>query len=575
MENILCNPLNLSYRYQHFMMLGKWSYHREGADPTLVYFKGRYYLFVSMSAGFWHSADLIHWLYHENKNLLIHDYAPDARQIGDYLYFCASKREENCPILRTKDPLSEPFEEVARPFPFWDPDLFCNEDGRVYLYWGCSNREPIYGLELDPVRMTPIGEKVALLRGEPAAHGFERVGENCDPQNIRGLYQRLLGSNPFIEGAFMSKHNGRYYLQYAVPGTEYNSYADGVYVSYHPLGPFEFASHNPFSSKPGGFITGAGHGSTIQDKHGNWWHASTMRISVNQGFERRVGLFPAGFDADGVLFCNQNFADYPLAIPEGKFDPWEIGPKWMLLSYQKHVTASSAQLGHGPELSVDENIRTWWSAASNKPGEYLQLDLGEPYSVHAIQVNIADGNITPQKHAKGEMVGAWYQRRHIETGKIYTRYLVEGSLDGRQWLVLEDNRNAGSDLPHDLFLYEEGKELRYIKVTGYEFPYGQSFKISGLRVFGEGKGQKPAQAVATAHHTGDRNALIQWSRVEGAQGYNVRYGTHLEKLYLSWLVYDQEQLDLPALNKGSTYYVCVDSFNENGITTGKIIQIEK
>lgn len=53
-------------------------------------------------------------------------------------------------------------------------------------------------------------------------------------------------------------------------------------------------------------MTGAGHGSTIADKYGNYWHASTMRISVNHDFERRVGLFPAGFDKDGVLFCNQN-----------------------------------------------------------------------------------------------------------------------------------------------------------------------------------------------------------------------------------------------------------------------------
>lgn len=575
MPRIICNPLNLSYRYQHLKMLGQWSYHREGADPTLVYFKDRYYLFASMSAGFWHSADLMHWQYHENKNLLIHDYAPDARQIGDYLYFCASKREEACPILRTQDPLSDHFEEVARPFPFWDPDLFCDEDGRVYLYWGCSNKEPIYGLELDPVRLTPIGEKVALLQGDPVAHGFERVGENCNPHDRRGLYQRLLGSSPFTEGAFMSKRNGRYYLQYATPGTEYNTYADGVYVSDHPLGPFEFASHNPFSSKPGGFITGAGHGSTIQDKHGNWWHAATMRISVNQGFERRVGLFPAGFDADGVLFCNQNFADYPLAIPEGRFDPWEIRPKWMLLSYRKRATASSVQRGHGPELAVDENIRTWWSAATNRPGEYLQLDLGELYSVHAIQVNISDANIRPQKHDKGEVVGAWYMRRYIETGEIHTRYLVEGSLDGRHWFALEDKRDAVSDLPHDLFVYEEGKELRYIKVTGYKFPYGQSFKVSGLRVFGAGRGQKPAQAVAWAQRTGDRNALIRWNRVTGAQGYNVRYGVHPEKLYLSWLVYEQEQLDLPTLNQGLTYYVCVDSFNENGITTGKTIRIEK
>ena len=268
MEKVICNPLNLSYRYQHARNFGKWSVYREGADPTLVFFKGRYYLFVSMSAGFWYSNDLLEWQFHENKDLLIHDYAPDARQVGDYLYFCASRRGENCPILRTLDPLSDNFEQVSAPFPFWDPHIFQDDDGRVYFYWGCGNTEPLYGLELDPQTMTPKTDKVPLLKADPTVHGFERPGENCHPEPRKGLLALVLSNAPFTEGAFVTKHNGRYYLQYAVPGTEFNTYADGVYVSESPLGPYEFALHNPFSSKPGGFITAAGHGSTIQDQTG-------------------------------------------------------------------------------------------------------------------------------------------------------------------------------------------------------------------------------------------------------------------------------------------------------------------
>ena len=115
-------------------------------------------------------------------------------------------------------------------------------------------------------------------------------------------------------------------------------------------------------------MTGAGHGSTIADKYGNYWHASTMRISVNHDFERRVGLFPAGFDKDGVLYCNQNFADYPHEIPAGKFDAASQQPKWMLLSYRKTVTASSTAEGSDPVNAVDEDCRRWWSAGSDQPG---------------------------------------------------------------------------------------------------------------------------------------------------------------------------------------------------------------
>lgn len=92
--------------------------------------------------------------------------------MGDYLYFCASRRNENCPILRTKDPLTEEFTEVSAPFDFWDPDLFCDDDGQVYLYWGCTNTDPIYGIELDPDTMTPIGEKRELVYGREDELGY-------------------------------------------------------------------------------------------------------------------------------------------------------------------------------------------------------------------------------------------------------------------------------------------------------------------------------------------------------------------------------------------------------------------
>lgn len=153
-----CNPLDLPYRYQHMNEQGRRYAFREGADPTLVYFKGTYYLFVSMSAGFFYSDDLLGWRFHADPDLMIYDYAPDVRQVGDYLYFCASSRSKDCPILRSADPLHEKFEQVAAPFPFWDPDLFLDDDGRLYFYWGCTNTEPIWGVELDRETLQPIGE---------------------------------------------------------------------------------------------------------------------------------------------------------------------------------------------------------------------------------------------------------------------------------------------------------------------------------------------------------------------------------------------------------------------------------
>lgn len=603
MRQTYCNPLDLGYRYQHMKEGPRVAGFREGADPTLVYFKGKYYLFVSMSAGFWYSEDLLNWDFHADPGLLIYDYAPDVRQVGNYLYFCASRKGRNCPILRTADPLTEPFTEVSAPFAFWDPDLFCDDDGRVYFYWGCSNISPIYGVELNPDTMTPIGEKQELIFGNETVLGYERPGNNgivdreasvlyqsmkqfYDPKtgklnlppqmaNIPGLSAESLTAmfnaigKPYIEGAFMTKHNGLYYLQYACPGTQYNTYADGVYTSHSPLGPFVRQASNPFSAKPGGFITGAGHGSTIADRYGNWWHVSTMRISVNYDFERRVGLFPAGFDKDGVLYCNQNFADYPHCIPSGKFDAASQQPEWMLLSYKKPVTASSTAENSSPELAVNEDCRSWWSAASAEPGQWLCVDLGKDSDVRAIQVNMADEKLVVDFPA--DSYGDDRKTRHIETRPQISHYTVETSVNGADWTTRE---TVARECSNGYYEYADGIRARYVRVTGGELPYGQALRISGLRVFGNGEGPKPAQAEAAGARVDALDAKITWKHIENAQGCNVRYGVAPDKLYLSWLVYDADEVTLSTLTAGQEYYVCVDSFNENGIMPGKTFKLE-
>ena len=116
----------------------------------------------------------------------------------------------------------------------------------------------------------------------------------------------------------MTKHGGRYYLQYGAPGTEYNVYATGTYVSNNPLGPFEYAPYNPVGYKPGGFVHGAGHGNTFQDEYGNWWNTGTPWIGHNWTFERRIALFPAAFSDDGQMSVNTRFADFPHYMPTAR-----------------------------------------------------------------------------------------------------------------------------------------------------------------------------------------------------------------------------------------------------------------
>ena len=596
--NYFCNPINVNYRYQFNAdprRGGALQICREAADPSLILFQGRYYLFASMTLGVWVSDDLAHWENHRlPEELPLYDYAPDVRVMGDWVYFCASRREENCDRYRTKDILHGTYEKIEGSFPFWDPNLFVDDDGRVYFYWGCSNVTPIYGVELDRNTMQPKGEPLPLIEGHPFDIGYERFGENNSlfpaseaeidakyeafhkaqgipesmiPENVKPLIRGMFSNRPYIEGAWMDKHGGKYYLQYAAPGTQYNTYSDGVYVGESPLGPFRLAANNPYSYKPGGFLPGAGHGSTMRDKNGAWWHTATMRISVNHDFERRVGLWPAGFDAAGELFCNQRYGDWPMAT-EG--DPWR-DPAWMLLSVGKAATASSHIPGNEPEKATEENVQNWWRAASNSRSEWLCVDLGKAFDVHAVQINFADDKIDVP--CPGE-IRPGSQARYIEEQDYMTRWKLEGSTDGESWFVIEDKSAAETDLSHDLVVREEGFSARYLRLSDMAVPYGQNPCVSGLRVFGLGDGEAPEAPVFTAARMGDLDMLVQIREQADARGYNILFGSSPEKLYHSDMVFAAGSHRIGALIKGREYFVRVDVFNENGITEGTCIKLD-
>ena len=595
-----CNPLNVNYRYQFNAdprRHGQLQICREAADPSMISFHGRYYIFASMTLGVWVSDDLVHWENHRLPDSLpLYDYAPDVRVLGEWVYFCASNREHTCDRWRTKDILNGPYEKIEGSFPYWDPNLFADDDGRVYFYWGCSNQTPIYGVELDPKTMQPIGEKKELIFGNPYTIGYERIGENNTtfpaseeeveakyrafheaqgipesmvPEEVKPLIRGMFSNKPYIEGAWMDKHNGRYYLQYAAPGTQYNTYSDGVYVSDQPLGPFTLAENNPYSYKPGGFLPGAGHGSTMRDGYGNLWHTSTMRISVNHDFERRVGLWPAGFDEDGELFCNQRYGDWPLSVSTGLDDPWR-NPAWMLLSVHKKASASSSVPNHEPEKALEENVQTWWRSASNSRDEWLCLDLGMSFEIHAVQVNFADDRLDIS--CPGE-IRPGSQARYIEETDLLTQWKLEGSVDGERWFVIEDKSEVQTDLSHDLVIREDGFVARYIRLSSMAVPYGQNFAVSGLRVFGLGKGESPEVPRFNAKRNNDLDMLVQIEQQESTLGYNILFGSSPEKLYHSDMVFASGEYRIGALIQGREYYVRVDAFNENGITEGICVKL--
>ena len=537
----ICNPVNLSYRF----CLDKPS-RREAADPSMILFRDQYFLFASKSGGYWYSDDLVDWAFIESDEIPVEEYAPTVVALEDTLYFLASSTEKST-IYKSADPLSGKWSIAldSLEIPVWDPALFLDDDNRLYLYWGCSNQNPIYGVELNfKDHFSFIGKPKELIKANPSQYGWE----------VPGDYNLRKDTAPWIEGAWMNKVEGTYYLQYAGPGTEFKSYSDGVYTAGTPLGPFTLSPNNPFAYKPEGFAAGAGHGSTFEDKYGNYWHIGTVTISQKHMFERRLALYPTFFDNQGILYAVTQFGDYPFIVPDKKINSYnEIFPRWMLLSYNKKVEVSSSIDSLPPQNMVDENIRTYWAAQSGGDNEFACVDLGKMVDVYSVQVNFAEHNT--------EIYGREKNLHH--------RYFIECSKDKKNWDLLIDKSQNQADQTHDYIQLPEKQTCQYLRIKNIEVA-GGNFALSGFRVFGNGTGDTPVcpEAFKVSRDEEDRrNITLTWEESPAATGYNIRYGADPSKLYHNYMVYPDTSVAIHSLNAGQACYFAIESFNENGIST--------
>lgn len=291
----VCNPMNLPYRFCLKSDDPNQTAYREAADPTMVLFKGEYYLFASKCGVYYHSTDMIHWDAIHTDDLPMEGYAPTAEEMDGMLYFTHSVGTTG--IWCTADPKSgkwEKMEGAGTPDNLADPMLF-HDEGHMYLYYGSSGEPSSYiqGWEFDAQTLVPLGNLSNLFACAKEVNGWE----------VPGDYNENKDGNPWLEGAWVNKYNGRYYLQYSAPGTEMKAYCDAVYVGDSPLGPYRVQRHNPFAYRPEGFIAAAGHGSTFMDKYGNYWHIASGTVSRRHMFERRLVLYPVFFNADGEMWA--------------------------------------------------------------------------------------------------------------------------------------------------------------------------------------------------------------------------------------------------------------------------------
>ncbi len=563
-----CNPINV--------IAGSARAGRMG-EPVVVLYKDDYYLFTG--SGYYYSNNMRDWTYVNAQNFPRG--VPSCATDGETMYACGMNSRN---VFSSTDPKSGVWTQAGTfdSDRYGDADLFIDDDGRFYMYYGWSQLMPFKAVELDPKTFKEIGEPVVCFFGNYKENGFERRRPHdlIFPYfNHRPYFPE---EYPWIEGPWMIKHNGKYYLQYAAIGLEFASYSHGVYESDSPLGPFEYSPHNPLTFKTTGFMVGAGHGSTFHDRNGDLWTICMVPSFYGGGRGgSELALFPTAVDAQGVMHSNTAFGDYPQYYPGVKQNAVENNfTDWLLLSLKKYVEVSSTLEGYAAANAVDEDMMTHWAAATGNPDEYMTVDFGKECDIYAMQINFdqqPDPNTQGGGARGGRGMGGFGGGGGMGMGMgmmgmrggaggapaRYQSYTVQISNDKENWSTILDKSNNTQDLRHDYIELEKPVKARYVKLANVFTPSGM-FAIKDFRIFGnenKAKFTKVKDVMAARDLEDPRNATITWKPVQDADGYVLRYGIEPDKLYNNYMVYDAHTISIYSLNRDEKYYFEVEAFD--------------
>lgn len=244
----------------------------EGADPFVLLHDGVYYLYSTNSPdGFrvFTSSDMSAWVdrgYCLRADDVMGDkwfWAPEVTE-RDGKFYMVYVANEHLGIAVADSPLG-PFVQSEKK---WlneineiDGHFFVDDDGTVYFYfvrfedgnviWCAKMNDDLLSYDKSTARF--------LFRAE-------------DEWELRDC--------SVVEGPFVLKHKGKYYLTYSANHTRCEDYAIGYAVSNNPMGPFKKASCNPILKKNDAF-NGTGHHSFTTSKDGSElvcvYHARPLR----------------------------------------------------------------------------------------------------------------------------------------------------------------------------------------------------------------------------------------------------------------------------------------------------------
>ncbi|MDQ0792814.1 family 43 glycosylhydrolase [Streptomyces sp. B1I3] len=274
------------------------------ADPDVAVYGDRFWIFPTTSRSYgeqtfmdaFSSTDMVHWTKHP-KVLDIADVswaeyalwapAPVFRDGKYYLYFAANDIQNNSelggigvavadrPEGPYKDavggPLISRFHNGAQPI---DQDVFIDDDGQAYMYYGGWGHANVVRLNPD---MTSLGTF-------PDGSTYKEI----TPEN-------------YVEGSFMFKRGGTYYMMWSEGGWTGPDYSVSYAMSDSPTGPFK--KIGKVLAQDPAVARGSGHNSVVNVPGTDIWYIVYHRrpLSETDGNHRALAYDRIHFDEDGTI----------------------------------------------------------------------------------------------------------------------------------------------------------------------------------------------------------------------------------------------------------------------------------
>lgn len=366
----------------------------------------------------------------------------------------------------------------------FDVDVFVDDDGKPYLYYPGRGVSGIYVVPLDPDDLTRFAGPPRHLFGFDRDHAWERYGDRNEYTDVS-----------WIEGPWVHKRRGTYYLHYSASGTQWKTYADGYYTAKSPLGPFRYAPNNPLLRKTEGLVTGTAHGSIVEGPDGHLWRFYTIVLSNPPG-GRRIGMDPVKFDGAGHM--SVRVTETPQWAPGVVADPARDGDSGSIPVSINKVRAmnsqsrfSSQQPERDAAYAVDDSSGTWWEPSPEDAQPTLTLDLGPATRFDVVQLFTIDS--VRLLFTGGRRFGA---STPPSTGAH--QYRIDVSTDGQAFTTVLD-RSANAVPRNTVFEELPPTRCRFVRLTMTGWPRETPLGIIEFTVFGRAAGSLPAsQAIPVA-----------------------------------------------------------------------------